>query len=770
MPPFRPSPSALDGPFLSVRGAARVSPLAGFLLLLLGGPVGAQNLATNPGFETGNTTGWFAFGPPTISAQTGMVRSGNYAALVQNRSSTWNGIAQSLLGVLTPGQTCDVSVWVRLVSGGPQTMQLTVQQVDGAGTTYTPLASASVTATNWTPLAGQFTLTVSGSLTTLVLYAEMPSSSTASFYLDDLSVTPVASGTVTGQCTVNWTNQFQRIDGFGASSAWRSTWTAAQADLFFSTNNGIGLSLLRTRITPAGTTVETTIAQMAQARGARVWSAPWSPPTALKSTNANGVISVNGGAFVGTPANYEAYARHLAGYVATQKFTHGVNLYAISIQNEPNHNTTNYESCVWTGQQFREFIPYLSAALVASNVADTKIMLPESIHWATTSLHTPAMNDPAVAPLVGIIANHNYDGPNFETGATTPPAALNNYGKSLWQTEVCTGDPYDGGISNAVYWAGRIHQFMTVAQAHAWHYWWLVPTGWDNQGLTDPSVNPAKRMYALGQFSRFVRPGFHRIGVGSQTGPLQISAYKEPTNGALAIVVINPTANHVVQTFHLSGFGLASVTPWITSASQSLASQPAVPVMGTAFTNTIPPLSIVTFVGQAQPANVAPTLAPMADVAVGAGVPLSLTNLATDANVPPQILTFSLLTAPAGAALNATNGVFTWRPSVTQAGTTNLVTVKVADDGVPPESATNSFTIVVHPLTPAVISAINLAGGQPVLTVEGTQGPDYTVLASTNLVSWLPLFTTNAPVVPVTLTVPVSATNRAEFFRVEMGP
>ena len=53
-------------------------------------------------------------------------------------------------------------------------------------------------------------------------------------------------------CTVDWTNVHQRIDGFGASSAWRSTWTTAQADMFFSTNNGIGLSLLRNHIAYAG--------------------------------------------------------------------------------------------------------------------------------------------------------------------------------------------------------------------------------------------------------------------------------------------------------------------------------------------------------------------------------------------------------------------------------------------------------------------------------------------------------------------------------------
>ena len=64
-----------------------------------------SNLTTNPGFETGDTSGWFAFGPPSISAETSQVHSGTYACLVTNRSATWNGIAQSFVGVLQAGQT-----------------------------------------------------------------------------------------------------------------------------------------------------------------------------------------------------------------------------------------------------------------------------------------------------------------------------------------------------------------------------------------------------------------------------------------------------------------------------------------------------------------------------------------------------------------------------------------------------------------------------------------------------------------------------------------
>ena len=134
-------------------------------------------------------------------------------------------------------------------------------------------------------------------------------------------------------CTVNWNNVHQRIDGFGASSAWRGSWTTAQADMFFSTNNGIGLSLLRNHITYAGsasssatpTTVEISIMTNAQARGALVWSAPWTPAAGFKSTNdiydsnkatGNGI---NGGSFRGGTTTNLAYASQLANYVASMK-------------------------------------------------------------------------------------------------------------------------------------------------------------------------------------------------------------------------------------------------------------------------------------------------------------------------------------------------------------------------------------------------------------------------------------------------------------------
>lgn len=741
----------------------------------------AQNLASNSGFETGNTSSWFAFGPATIAAQSSQVHSGSYAALVQDRTSSWNGIAQSVQSVMQAGQTYNISAWVRLVTGAGETVQLTMQKTDSSGTSYSAVASGSVAASGWTQLSGQFTLNISGTLSGLTLYAEMPSSATASFYLDDLVVelvdTTPPSGT--GSATVNWNDVHQVIDGFGASSAWRGSWSTALANMFFSTNSGtgtavgggtysytgIGLSLLRTRIAPGGTTVEQSIMQMAQARGARVWSAPWSPaPAAQFKSNGD----VNGGSFIGNTTNYQAYANQLAGYVAKMKSQYGVNLYALSIQNEPDANVTSYESCNWTAQQIHDFVPYLSAALVASNVAATKIMLPESQNWTDPQgLRLATLNDPTTAAMVSIIANHNYVA-NNAAGDQSVPAALASNGKALWETEVAKLSGNDSSITDGLYWAGRVHLFLTVAQANAWHYWWLCAYGTDNEGLCDTSEVPAKRMYTIGNFSRFVRPGFHRIGV-SNSSPLQISAYKNLTNANFAIVAINNTATNVEHVFNLAGFSVASVTPWLTSASASLAAQSAVAVNGSVFTNIIPAQSVVTYAGQAAPANSPPELAALASFATNAGAVLNITNSATDPEAPLQSLTFSLLDGPTNATLNPASGVLSWRPLVSQAATTNVIIVAVTDNGIPNLSDTNSFTITVNPLAQPSLNPMGVSAGQLFLSATGDLGPDYHLLTSTNLTDWQSLLTTNPASMPLQFSVPITA-DPQRYFRLQLGP
>jgi glucuronoarabinoxylan endo-1,4-beta-xylanase len=756
----------------------------------------AQNLATNPGFETGDTSSWSAFGSPSISVETAQVHSGTYACLVTNRTATWNGITQSFVGDLQAGQIYDVSAWFRLASGGNETVQLTMQKTDGGGTSYSAIASGSVSSSGWTQLSGQYTYNPSGAVSALNFYAEVPSSSNASYYIDDVQFNApsvVSNLTISGVSTVNWNGIHQRIDGFGASSAWNGSWTTAQADLLFSTNNsvnysggtytGIGLSLLRNHITFASSTsasatpgtVETSIMQMAQARGAKVWSAPWTPAAGFKSTNDiydSGIATgngINGGSYLGSGNNITNvnYASQLANYVASMKNTYGVNLYGLSIQNEPDASVTSYEACQWSAAQIHDFVTNLYSALQTRGLSSTKIILPESQNWTDPkNLRGPALSDPNVAAYVGIIADHNYVG-NNDVGDQSVPAAVSSNGKPLWETEVALLSGSDSSIANGVYYAKRIHLFLTRAQANAYHYWWLINSG--NQGLIDTSAFPTKRLFTFGQYSRFVRPNFYRIDATSSQASAWISAYKDSNSTAFAVVMINTNAaTDIIQTFNLSNFTAASVTPWITSGTLSLAPQAAINLTNSSFAYTVPAMSVVTFVGRG---NTQPVIGSVSNQTIDPGVTLLVTNTVSDADLPSQTLTFAVANSfPTNATINPSNGVFNWRPLVSQADTTNIIRIKVTDNGQPNLSATNSFSVVVKPISLPVVSSITLTGEQIDLLVDGPSGPDYTLLTSTNLLDWNPILTVPSPTPPVTLTDTNYPNGPERFYRVQLGP
>lgn len=96
--------------------------------------------------------------------------------------------------------------------------------------------------------------------------------------------------------------------------------------------------------------------------------------------------------------------------------------------------------------------------------------------------------------------------------------------------------------------------------------------------------------------------------------------------------------------------------------------------------------------------NFAPTLAAVSNRVVRVNETLVITNVASDSELGPQTLLFSLDGAPEGATirnLTDSTGLFRWTPQCRQGSTTNLVTVRVTDAGIPPMSVTTSFIVTV---------------------------------------------------------------------------
>lgn len=167
--------------------------------------------------------------------------------------------------------------------------------------------------------------------------------------------------------------------------------------------------------------------------------------------------------------------------------------------------------------------------------------------------------------------------------------------------------------------------------------------------------------------------------------------------------------------------------------------------------------------------NHAPVLAAVADQFVGAGMTLTLTNTATDED-SWQTLTYGLATAPAGASIGGDTGIFTWRPAIHQADSTNLVTVTVADNGSPSFTNVMSFLVKVTPISAPEIGSAFLANGSFNLEVAGDAGPDYFIEASTNLVNWTTVFSTNSPQMPFFWAETSGNLLPARFYRIKLGP
>ncbi len=116
--------------------------------------------------------------------------------------------------------------------------------------------------------------------------------------------------------------------------------------------------------------------------------------------------------------------------------------------------------------------------------------------------------------------------------------------------------------------------------------------------------------------------------------------------------------------------------------------------------------------------NTAPVLTVTTNLTIAELTTLAVTNTATDVDTPPNALTFSLNAAPEGMTIDPTSGVIQWTPTETQGPSTNVVVVRVTDDGSPLLSDTESFAVVVTE-----------ANSAPVLTVP----PDQTLLSSVSL-------------------------------------
>lgn len=383
----------------------------------------------------------------------------------------------------------------------------------------------------------------------------------------------VAGATV----SIDVNTKYQTISGFGASTAWASSMSAADADLLWSTTTGAGLSLHRIRI-GGGSTSETSIAKLAVARGAKVWAAPWEVKSSDISGNPPKLI------------NAQDWANTLVSFLTTMK-NQGVPIYALSAENEPDskgaNGTTTFtaaEMASWVGS-------YLGPALAAT---DTKLMAPETMNFCGLSTYLPALQNNADAwKYTSIVATHEY--------GCSPKAypQIAQAGKEFWETEIYDTDgSEDAGMGSALRVFKVIHEALTIANMNAWHFWWVYPCCNDNGALWDKATNkPSKRLWVMGNYSRFVRPGYVRVSAtAAPTSGVTLTAYYSSKDNKVVIVAANTNSSATSQAFSLSNASATKVTPWVTDNGNSLVAGSAVTPSANSFTFSLPAQSVTSLV------------------------------------------------------------------------------------------------------------------------------------------------------------------------------
>ncbi|MCJ8007123.1 glycoside hydrolase [Lederbergia wuyishanensis] len=182
----------------------------------------------------------------------------------------------------------------------------------------------------------------------------------------------------------------------------------------------------------------------------------------------------------------------------------------------------------------------------------------------------------------------------------------------IWMSEYCIlgghGHGRDLSMKTALDVARLIHYDMVETQASAWQ-WWLAMSPYDyKDGLIytnyleqgdEETIIESKLLWALGNYSRFVRPGAYRVdlqGANDKDGLMGSAYYKEEDN-QLSIVLVNYSDETKPVQLNVDGLPgkVKQFKPYITSANDNLEQKNQFPAHKVF---NVPPRSVVTLVGK----------------------------------------------------------------------------------------------------------------------------------------------------------------------------
>ncbi|HEY5657660.1 MAG TPA: glycoside hydrolase [Myxococcota bacterium] len=321
-----------------------------------------------------------------------------------------------------------------------------------------------------------------------------------------------------------------------------------------------------------------------------------------------------------------AFARYLADVLAHFRARECIAFTEISPVNEPQWD---WENGTQEGNRYSNSdIKRVVAALAAQDLGGARIEIPEagdisSLYSDDYRDYIDAFYDPASPDYLGdvlghTIAAHSYWSDHPRGGLVTQRARLRakldgypglEYAMSEYAILGGYGWGRDLGIAPALYIARTAHYDLTVAEASSWQ-WWLAVSPYDwKDGLVytdyetaDGDFYESKMLWAVGNFSRFIRPGMVRVGVSRSDGStpaqdvtnLMVSSYFDEIRNIVVVVFVNWSGQSRNVQLDVQGATIDSLIPYVTSAEADLAAYGELtPAEGI----EIPGRSIVTLVG-----------------------------------------------------------------------------------------------------------------------------------------------------------------------------
>ena len=422
---------------------------------------------------------------------------------------------------------------------------------------------------------------------------------------------------------VNPEHTHQPIDGFGASGAWWAQdvggWEEARdqiADLLFSKDKGIALSQYRynakggvmPQISDPWRTGETFEVDQGEYDWSRDENARWmlraaqkrgveefilftkTPPARItknKKTYADPGSDSNL-----APENYDQFARYLIDIYEYFKSEEGIAFDWISPINEPewDWDDGSQEGTPYTVSQIQDLSQVILDKMEEHNL-EAELLIPETgawefVHGGDRSYADNLLGHSELGDRLEVLAAHSYW--STDTDRRRAARALEDYPEHrIWQTEWCEMvHGRDLGMDFALNLVNTVHSDLTTARASAWQFWLAVSKGDYRDGLVyvdedTREVTAAQGLWALGNFSRFIRPGSVRIDVDSNHGAepewqreagVEVSAYLGPQREELIVVAINETPGEVTTELVVEQDSREAVlTPYRTSEKEALA-------------------------------------------------------------------------------------------------------------------------------------------------------------------------------------------------------